>query len=203
MKRLRWLFVAGVLSSLACALGPDEPAESRSLTRTVEGPPIQVRPDAGPRGARVGKGKVQRKTAAEKSAPSAAPEDSPSTVPAAEPDPPADASPSGAPPPGIQALGNNKWSVERRLVRQWESEPRTFAKARAKGKGWALQGVASRDARHLGFQEGDVILTVNDYPLASEAQAATAYGLVRNKKRWVVTLKRDGVRRTHTISVVD
>lgn len=194
MRTLRWTLATCALWSLACALGTDTPPEVESPAEPTE-PVAEVVEEAPPPAARPRRGK--------RAAPTEEAE-----APAAEPSPTASAKStssgkSSAPPDGIRKLSSTKWSVTRSLVKKWEDQPRKFAKVNEKGKGWALKGVDTRDARHLGFQNGDVILSINGNPVDTQAQAVQTYGLVRNKKQWTVKFKRGSSKRTHTIQVVD
>jgi|GEM_PF-3897070 len=189
MRPMRWMLAFGTMWTLACALGTDEPVDIASEPSAEEPEVVEPTPRERP-------GKRGKRHAANAEAADAPTDDgsAAASTPSAS---------SEGPPAGIVALGGNKWSVKRSLVKKWEDHPRKFAKVAEKGKGWALKGVDTRDARHLGFRNGDVVLSVNGHPLATEAQAAAAYGLVRNKKQIVVKFKRDGNKRTHTLQIKD
>lgn len=185
---------------LACSLGSQAPPP-------VEDAPVAEAGEPAPRAKarpRAGAGPRARRSAAESADEEVAPEEGEPGPASTEPDTPAkDTTTAGsdAQPAGIRDLGNRTWSVERRLVKKWEDNPGRFAKANEKGKGWVLKGVDSRAARHLGFESGDVVLSVNGHSLATKAEALKTYGLVRNKKTLVVVFKRGGERRTHTVKV--
>lgn len=204
MQTMRWTLAFGAALILGCALGPDTP---EAVDDPAEAPPVVAEAndaapaDADAEGDATRRGKrgpmsIGSKASREAEAPAA---DDATDGPSADR---ATAEPA-APPSGITALGGSRWSVERRLVRKWEEQPRKFAKVAEKGKGWALKGVDSRDARHLGFQNGDVVISVNGHPLATQAQAVAAYGQVRKQDQLVVRFKRGGATRTHTVQIVD
>jgi type II secretory pathway component PulC len=121
------------------------------------------------------------------------------------PDPkqPAAGKTAGTAPKGITDLGNQTWSVKRKLAQKWKNNPEKFANATQKGKGWALKGVRKRDAQWVGFDNGDVIQSVNGRKLGSAAEAAAAYSALQDAKTLKVKFKRDGQARTNVIKIVD
>lgn len=125
--------------------------------------------------------------------------------PVAKDEPATESGGSGAaekgPPKGITALGGNQWQVKRKLVNKWQDKPRKFSNAKERKKGYALKGL--KDAKHCGFQEGDVIQKVNGYSLASPAEAAAAYAALQGAKKFTVKFKRSGSAMTHTYQIVE
>lgn len=107
------------------------------------------------------------------------------------------------PPPGIMAMGGDTWQVERRLVRTWQDKPERLALASQKGVGFMLKKVSRKDARFLGFENRDIVTSVNGKPLGSPAEAAAAYAAVKGADTLEVRFKRRGATRTHTYQIVD
>jgi hypothetical protein len=107
------------------------------------------------------------------------------------------------PPPGITAMGGDTWQVERKLVDKWEDKPERLALVSQKGKGFVLKKVGRKDARFLGFKNGDVLKSVNGKSLGSPAEAAAAYAQLSGAKTLKVKFRRDGAARTHTYKIVD
>lgn len=124
-----------------------------------------------------------------------------SSQPAPAPAPTPDPGPTK--PDGITDLGNQTWSVERRLVDKWEDKPSKFAAASQKGKGWKLKKVEARDAQWVGFKTGDVVQSLNGNSLGSSAESVYAYSQVKGAKKLKVKFKRDGQMRTHTFKIVN
>lgn len=116
---------------------------------------------------------------------------------------PASGEAAGIAPKGITDLGNQTWSVKRKIAQKWKSKPEKFANATQKGRGWALKGVRKRDAQYVGFENGDVIQSINGRRLGSAAEAAAAYSALQDAKRLKVDFKRSGKARTNTIKIVD
>lgn len=118
--------------------------------------------------------------------------------------PKADPAPAPAQRPSdITDLGGGTYGVKRARVRKWEDKPGRFAKVKKKNAGWALKGVPDRDARWVGFENGDIIQKVNGRSVKSESEAAAAYATMRSDKKFKVQFKRDGASRTVTLKVVD
>lgn len=175
--RARWWLGFGLLAiGLACAGGPDTTANK------------------GKKGA---KGKKKAKTE-QVEAPAEEPTGGATEEKAAK-------SPgtSSGPPPGITALGNNTWQVERKLVDKWEDKPERLALVGQKKGGFVLKKVGKKDARHLGFKNGDLLKSVNGKSLGSTAEAAAAYAQLSGAKTLKVKFRRDGAARTHTYKIVD
>jgi len=107
------------------------------------------------------------------------------------------------PPPGVTAMGGDRWQVERRLVRKWQDKPERLALASQKGGGFMLKKVSRKDARFLGFENRDILTSVNGKPLGSPAEAAAAYAAVKGADTLTVRFKRRGATRTHTYQIVD
>jgi len=110
---------------------------------------------------------------------------------------------SDRPPAGITTLGSTSWQVERRLVDKWEARPERFALVSQKGKGFVLKKVGKKDARFVGFKNGDLLKSVNGKSLASPAEAAAAYAQLQGARTLKVKFRRDGAARTHTLKIVD
>mgnify|MGYP006419822233 CR=1 FL=1 len=110
---------------------------------------------------------------------------------------------SDTPPDGITTLSSTSWQVERQLVDKWESKPERFASVSQKGKGFVMKKVGKKDARFVGFKNGDVLRSVNGKSLGSPAEAAAAYAQLQGAKTLKVKFRRDGAARTHTLKIVD
>lgn len=149
----------------------------------------------GPTGERGAKSKKEAKT--EQADQPAAPEGAP---PGEET---AGAGRADTPPPGITALSATSWRVERRLVDKWEARPERFASVSQKGKGFVLKRVNKKDARFVGFENGDVLKSINGKSLGSPAEAAAAYAQLQGASTLKVKFRRGGAARTHTITIAD
>lgn len=175
--RARWWLGFGLLAiGLACAGGPDTTAKK------------------GKKGA---KGKKKAKTE-QVEAPTEEPSGSGGGEKAAK-----SGGSTDTPPPGITAMGGDTWQVERKLVDKWEAKPERLAQVSQKKGGFALKKVGKKDARFLGFKNGDLLKSINGKSLGSTAEAAAAYAQLSGAKTLKVKFRRDGAARTHTYKIVD
>ena len=109
----------------------------------------------------------------------------------------------GTAPAGIVQLNATTWSVERKQVRQWENKPSRFSDASQESGGVRLKKVSKRDARFVGFQNKDLIKSINGHALGSTAQSAAAYAAISGAKTFTVKFKRDGRTLQHTLKIKD
>ena len=109
----------------------------------------------------------------------------------------------GSPPAGITALGDGSWQVDRNLVRKWQDRPERLAAGSQKDRGFMLRKVGRKDARFLGFENRDLLLSINGRSLGSPAEAALAYAQLKGADTLTVRFRRRGDTRTHTYQIVD
>ena len=192
--RARW-WMAGMMVALGLAcggFGGDDPqkAGSDDLADAPEAEPGDAK------GGKGGKGKARDRIQANRDADGGG-------AGAAPPSGGGDAPKPDTAPSGITAKGSGTWEVTRARFKKWEDKPTRFAKVKKKGSGWALKGVADRDARWVGFENNDVIVAINGRSVGSEAEAAAAYASLQGEDRYKVKYKRDGSTRTNIIELVN
>ena len=108
--------------------------------------------------------------------------------------------------PDIEAMGEDRYRVKQEVVdyyvnhlNQAEELAVTYWQQGKEGEiiGFRIRRVrCGNDLYQLGFRGGDVIIAVNDEPVATTAQIIKAYMKVRNKKKLTVTLRRNKKERT-------
>lgn len=175
-SRLGWLGLGLLAIGLACAGGPETTTRKGKKSKQKASSERVERPDEQPASSSGGGG------GAEKTAKSGG---------------------NDRPPAGITTLSSTSWQVERRLVDKWEARPERFALVSQKGKGFVMKKVGKKDARFVGFKNGDLLKSVNGKSLASPAEAAAAYAQLQGARTLKVKFRRDGAARTHTLKIVD
>jgi hypothetical protein len=106
-------------------------------------------------------------------------------------------------PQGIVQVSDTRWTVTQDLVDRWLKSTGQVGLVRESGEGWAVTGVRTRAAYHLGMRNGDVIMEVNGHKLDTKAQLLGAYLDLKNDKAFDVVIYRNGVRRVHHYQIVD